>query len=149
MIKKIKKFMHFRWNEKILLIKVVALTAVFRFAMLAIPFRYLSKYMGDLREESSNVVSEEQYREAGRIAWAISKVAKYTPWQSKCLVQALTAQFLLYHKGIESTLYLGVTKDKSDNNLLAHSWIRCGEFFVTGGNGENFTKVARFKKGII
>lgn len=141
--------MYFKWNDKVLIMKVFVLTAIFRFAILAIPFKRLSKYMGTLKEESSSTISDEQYREAGRIAWAISKVIKYTPWESKCLVQALTAQFLLYHKGIESTLYLGVKKDESEKNLMAHSWIRCGEFFVTGGNGENFAQVAKFKKGII
>ena len=47
-------------------------------------------------------------------------------------------------KEISTTLYLGVKKD-SDNNMLAHAWLRCGDYYVTGGaNKEGYAVVAKF-----
>ncbi len=155
--------MFFRLNDKLLIISIVILTAVARAAILIIPFRKLKIYIGELNKESTFAVSQEEYNMARKIGWAIEKVSNHTPWESKCFVRALTAQYLLSHKKIESTIYLGVAKEeillKKDNtqeisldkssgkNIIAHSWIRCGQLYVTGGNGEGFAIVARFKKG--
>lgn len=152
----IKRFYHYSKRDKLLIVEVFILTATFRMAMLTIPFKKLKKYMGDLNKESSYEIDKSLYKEIGRIKWSIEKVAKHTPWESKCLVQALTAQFLLSRKKIDSTLYLGVSRKRmfseeinnQDNksDFIAHSWIRCGDFFVTGGNGEKFATVAKFRK---
>lgn len=128
--------------------------------MIYFPFNKLKNYMGKRNEESDKNISHREYEEATRIAWAISLVAKHTPWESKCLVQSLTAQYFLNKRKITSTLYLGVSKEKllnpknittlnnhcNSEELIAHSWIRCGDFFVTGGNGEHYAIVAKFKK---
>lgn len=154
--KYIKKLHRYRKRDRLLLFIVCILTFVFRMAILLIPFKRLKKYMGDVNKESSYEIDKSLYKELGRIKWAIEKVADKTPWQSKCLVQSLTAQFLLNHKKIDSTLYLGVSKrgkvfenieqGESKSDFIAHSWIRCGEVFVTGGSGENFAVVAKFRK---
>lgn len=158
-VKKFKRFNCYSFRDKLLIIKAFILSGVFRMAILYIPFKKLKGYMGEVNRESSSDLSKNQYNTAVRILWAIEKVVKYTPWESKCLVQSLTAQYLLYHEGIESTLYLGVSREhnlqfqliknneKRKSDFIAHSWIRCGKLFVTGGNGENFAVVAKFRKG--
>ncbi|MFR7864375.1 MAG: lasso peptide biosynthesis B2 protein, partial [Streptococcus salivarius] len=61
-----------------------------------------------------------------------------------CLVQALLVQHFLKRKGIATTLYLGVNKDKQDH-LMAHAWVRCGEMIVTGQyEKDHFIEVAKF-----
>jgi phage terminase large subunit len=132
-----------------------------RSAMLIIPFKNLRKYIGELNKESSFNLSDNEYKTARRISWSINKVSKYTPWESKCLVKALTAQYLLSCSHIENTLYLGVsrknnikienqdiknTKESKKSDLVAHSWIRCGNYYVTGGDGNKFKIVAKFTK---
>ncbi|MGL5087632.1 MAG: lasso peptide biosynthesis B2 protein [Clostridium sp.] len=108
------------------------------------PFNKLRKKMGKSKEESSEVVGNETYKLAKRISWIVVQAAKYTPWESKCLVQALTAQRMLKRLGICTTLYLGVNKD-SQNNILAHAWLRCGEYIVTGGSQKGgYVVVAKF-----
>ena len=100
--------------------------------------------MGKVRTESLQEVDIEVIRKAKKVSWAVTTAASYTPWESKCLVQALTAQKLLKGKGISTTIYLGVKKDKN-NNMLAHAWIRCGSYYVTGGiNREGYAVVAKF-----
>lgn len=158
----LKNFSRLKLRDKFLIFRVFILTAIIRSAMLIIPFKNLRKCMGELNKESSINISDEEYKAARRISWSINKVSKYTPWESKCLVQSLTAQYLLSCSHIETTLYLGVSREnniKAENqditnnkenkksNFIAHSWIRSGSFYVTGGDGKNFATVAKFKKG--
>lgn len=159
----LRNFNKFNFRDKILILRVFILTSIMRSAMLIIPFKNLRKNMGELNKESSFNVSDDDYKIARRISWSIRKVAKYTPWESKCLVQALTAQYLLSCLHVETTLYLGVsrennikignqdiknTEESKKSNLIAHSWIRCGSFYVTGGDGNDFIVVAKFTKKI-
>ena len=149
LLKLIKKFILYKNKDKLLILKICVLTGIFRMLILYVPFKKLKMYMGELNKESSKDITHYQYNEACRIRWAIEKVVKYTPWESKCLVQSLTAQYLLSQKKIDSTLYLGVAMDKKEGlkkDFIAHSWIRCGGFFVTGGNGDKFATVAKFRK---
>lgn len=161
--KRVKKFLILNVEDKLLLVKIYVLTAIARIVILIIPFRKYKRHLGILHNESSYKVNEEEFIIASKISWGIGVVSRYTPWQSKCLVQALTAQYLLWKNKIDSTLYLGVGKEegivkKSDMNndnynkefkIIAHAWIRCGSLYVTGGNGRNFAIVAKFEKGSI
>lgn len=79
-----------------------------------------------------------------RIGWAIGAVSRYTPWESKCLVQAIVAKLLLRRQLLPNTLYLGVANGDA-GKLVAHAWIRTGTRVVTGGYGlDAYTIVATF-----
>lgn len=150
-INKIRMFISLAFKDKVLILKVLILTAIARFAMLKVPFKKLKKHMGKVNTESEFKINDtdinliEVIKDLKRFRWAIQVVAKRTPWDSKCLVQALTAQYLINNRGLSSTLYLGVKKE-SANNLIAHAWLRCGEFYITGGNGEGYGITAKFTK---
>jgi hypothetical protein len=100
---------------------------------------------GILGEESSNEATIDDYRFAKKVAYSVNQVCNKTKWESKCLVRALTAQKLLSEKGIDSTLYLGCKED--NGKMVAHAWIRCGQAYVTGGNGaaDGYAIVEKFK----
>ena len=81
---------------------------------------------------------------ASRIGRMVEMVSRYTPWESKCLVQAIVGKMMLRQCGIANTLYLGVGRDKG-NSLMAHAWLRCGGLVITGRQGrERFTIVGKF-----
>ena len=85
---------------------------------------------------------DDRYR--GRIRLArVNRITEHTLWESKCLVRAMTARKLLKEAGIHSTLYLGVGKD--EGKMIAHAWLRCGQMYVTGGNGSSYAMVAKFR----
>jgi hypothetical protein len=105
--------------------------------------RYLRKHFGTEGEESSYEAPIEQLRYAKMISGYVNRSADKTIWESKCLVRALTAQRLLKKKKIDTTLYLGVGKDK--DKMIAHAWLRCGRLYVTGGDGAGYAIVARYK----
>ena len=118
-------------------------TGFYRAFILFIPFNKLRRRMGKHKEESRENETKDVYKIASHISWVVTLIASKTPWESKCLVQALTAQRMLKKKGISSTIYLGV--GKSGNEMKAHAWLRCGEYYVTGGAiRDQYTVVAKF-----
>ncbi len=75
---------------------------------------------------------------------AFSRANRYVSWRSKCYEQAIAAKMILRGYGLESTLYYGVAKD-AGGQLLAHAWLRCGDYIVTGRMGmDQFTVVGTF-----
>lgn len=144
LLRSCRTFLKLDFNIKIRFIKAFIYTGCARAFILFIPFNKLRKRMGKLKEESPDNVDINTYSEAKGVSEIVNIISRHTPWESKCLVQALTAQKLLKEKGIYTTLYLGVRKDK-DNNMLAHAWLRCGEYYVTGGaNRHGYAVVAKF-----
>ena len=141
---KIKKLLSLSWTLKIMVFEALILTGFVRFAILFVPFNKLARRIGKYKDESTYEVSDLERATIGNISWAVNRVSKRTPWESKCLVQALTVQFMLNKRKISSTVYLGLTKNK-ERKLKAHAWLRCGREIITG-NDElgNFTVVAKF-----
>ncbi len=111
--------------------EAVVLSAYYRYIILHRPFAKISPAIGVLRLETP----EERPTQA---VWAVKKtvevVSKRMPWSCTCLVQALTAKKMLNRRGLGCTLYMGVATD-SAGKMEAHAWLRCGDTYVTGGNG--------------
>ncbi|MCR2807410.1 lasso peptide biosynthesis B2 protein [Paenibacillus soyae] len=129
---------------KLLILASFILMGVFRFAILFVPFRRLAQVMGRKSGSTPEDVGREQMSQAAKVGWVVERMSWLTPWESKCLVRALTAQLLLRMVRVPTTLYLGVAKDEA-NQLIAHAWLRCGRLIVTGGDeSPNFRPVAQF-----
>ena len=117
------------------------LTAYYRFLVLYTPFSNLSKKIGTKGYETP---SDTDFREIGReIRAAVDIICRHTPWESKCLVRALTAKKMLNRRGCPCTLYMGVTQN-SEGKMGAHAWLRCGGIYVAGGNGYGFAVTGIF-----
>ncbi len=138
----IKGFIRSNPNKKIT-ITVWLCAAWYRFRIRFFPMKYLKKNFGTEGEESPEEGTAEEYRYAKLISRYVNRSADKTPWESKCLVRALTAQRLLKKKNIPNTLYLGVKTE--DGKMLAHAWLRTGKMYVTGGNGEGYAMVAKYR----
>jgi hypothetical protein len=75
---------------------------------------------------------------------AIARGKKYSPWNIKCLAEAIAAQQMLNRRKIAATLYLGIAR-KDEHEIVAHAWLRCGNIILTGRRGMNkFTVVSSF-----
>ena len=125
-------------------IKSWAYAAFYRFQIAFFSRNRLEKNWGELGAETCDKIKPWQVKYAYWVAKNVNRVCEHTPWESKCLVRALTARKLLNEKGIPSTLYLGVGKDEN-GAMVAHAWIRTGSYYVTGGDGKDYATVATFK----
>ena len=117
-----------------------------RAAVVALPFRWVAAILR--RQEGTraadNEVDVSSASRARRVAWAVRRTSRYTPWLSNCLAKAIAGRCMLRRRRIPSTLYFGVTKD-DDSGFAAHAWLQCGEMILTGGsNLGRYAVVAEF-----
>ena len=129
--------------NKRMTIKAWAYAAWYRFLIRFRSQKHLEKHWGVLGKETGKALYPWQYKYASLVSWHVNRIANHTPWESKCLVRALTARKLLNGHKIPNTLYLGVGKDEK-GAMVAHAWIRAGGFYVTGGDGSDYATVATF-----
>ena len=144
MLHKIKKFHALRWQEKKYLLQAYFLLGIMRLAILTISFKRLSKSLQHYPEQApQKPLDEAQLTQAKTIGWAVVTAARYTPWNSNCLAQALAAQRMLKQQHIAGIFFLGVKKDKQ--LLEAHAWLQCDNHILTGKPGhETFAIVSTF-----
>ena len=127
----------FKNPDRIQTIQILILSGWFRFRTLILPMRWNESFFGKRGSESSFDEEELLISKAYLIGKRVERICNRTPWDSKCLVRALTAQALIKRKHIKTTLYLGIKENSA--SLEAHAWLRCGEYMITGGDGfKNF-----------
>ena len=117
-------------------------SAVFRAKIKWCKPKKLHRQWGEQGKESADSEKPWKYRYARNVAIVVDRICNKTPWESKCLVRALTAQKILKKKRIASTLYLGCAHE--GGKAVAHAWLRVGKMYVTGGNGETYITVDRY-----
>lgn len=78
-----------------------------------------------------------------RVAWAVRAVARRARFRAVCIEQGLAAHVMLRRRGIDTTLFYGVSN--AAGALKAHVWVRWGEIDVIGCEiADDFALVARF-----
>jgi len=141
MFRRLKKYIELPGSEKKLFSEALRLTLWIRIVTFFLNFnRYVSK-LGIPHKESFINPSPDQKKIIYKVFRAMRRSSIYLPFNSSCLIDAVVAKLMLNTRSIESTFYLGVTKDNT-KQLKAHAWLRCGETIITGRRGmEKFTPV--------
>ncbi len=150
MLRKIRKFTKLSSEEKKLFLEAYLMLGIMRASILSISFKRLTHLLEHLpNKEEITVLNKEENAKAIAVGKAITRAAVYTPWESACLAQALTAQKMLQKRGIPGVFYLGAAKDvENKGNMKAHAWSQCGETIITGAGGhEDFTILSVFGWG--
>lgn len=137
-----KRFLRVDKSIKLMALEALFLSGIYRFLILHIKFKKLSKNIGEKNIESSLEGTREGYLIGRKVSMVVNKTLEITPWESKCLVRAMTAKKMMKKRGYKTTLYLGVGKDEKGIN--AHAWLRYGEAYLTGGDGSRHSMVAYF-----
>jgi hypothetical protein len=133
-----------RFNDWWLFFKAVWWTGIARVLIVFVPLKRFSFLLGTHMKETPVSPANENMDLLKSVSIAISRASRYVPWRCKCYEQAIAAKVILRGYGIETTLYYGVAKDQ-DNKLIAHAWVRCGDYIVTGRPGmKRFTVVGTF-----
>lgn len=142
---KLSKFLRLSWADRWLMLEALTWLGLARLAVLTLPFRWIAPHMGQTQAVSPTDDATVDPDRLRRVALAIRRVSRHTPWDSNCLAQAIAAKRMLHRRHINSTLYLGLAKD--DDQLEAHAWLRSGPFILTGGRGSRcYTVVATFSE---
>ena len=118
-----------------------------RSAILTVSFKRLTRSLDhEAKKKELPKLNDQEMKTAKRVGQAIMRASVYTPWESACLVQSLTAKKMLQKRGIPGVFYLGAMKDEeSKEKMKAHAWSQCGDTIITGGGGhEAFTVLSVF-----
>lgn len=114
--------------------------------IVTLPFRFWSRICGTahcetLREEVP--ISREVLR---RIEFSVEWASRWVPWPSRCLDRALATQRMLARRRLPTTIYFGMLK-KDLCEWTAHAWVRCGDRWVMGYQGnQKYTVVGTFAR---
>ncbi|MCH9690053.1 MAG: lasso peptide biosynthesis B2 protein [Gammaproteobacteria bacterium] len=133
--KKVYLFWHLPFKLKILFCINFFLCGIARACILLFPLKRLSPYFGILYKNimCSTILSKKQLRHATQLRRSIKLAAKYTPWNSNCLTQAMVAKFWCQQLNIPYILYIGFAKNiDKPNGYAAHAWLTAGPIAITG-----------------
>ena len=150
MLTKIRKFTKLSSEEKRLFLEAYITLGIMRAAVLTISFKRLTRSLEHFpNKEEIAALNEQENTKAILVGKAITRTAAFTPWESACLVQSLTAQRMLKKRRIPGVFYLGAAKDEENEaKMKAHAWTQCGDTIITGGGGhEEFTVLSVFGWG--
>lgn len=83
---------------------------------------------------ASSLISQHQRAQAQLIGRSVRLAARYTPWESSCLTQALVASWWCRRYGVPYWLFIGFAKGRTQPlGREAHAWIMAGPVAITGG----------------
>lgn len=146
LLKKIRTFQKLSIQEQLWFGIAYGLLGISRLAVLLVPIQQYHGYLGQYYRNLavSLCLDPTQLLKSQRIGRMIRLAAKYTPWNSNCMAQALTAKLLLSYYRLPYLLYFGLKKGAPEK-LQAHAWVCVGKIHVTGGWSFNdFTIVATY-----
>lgn len=129
------------FSKKILIFRALWYMFYVRMLMLFVKYKRYEKHLGERGIETEKNIPEDFDDTIQEIRRVVIGLSRYTPWESKCMVQALACKWLLTRKGIKSTIYFGISGQKE---LKAHAWLRVGEKIVTGKKGHKQFKIVNF-----
>ena len=125
----IKKLLHMRPAQLLMIPEAIWLTGWYRFQILHCPFAKLSPKIGTLGQETP--WDAEIPPEVLQVQKVVRAVARRMPWTCNCMVRALTMKHMLARRGFPSTLYMGVAPTEN-GSMEAHAWLRCGTKYISG-----------------
>ena len=108
-----------------------ALTALLvQLLLRAIPFRMIAPH---LNTGAKGEAAAGYGKTLAAVTWAVAAIGRRTKWRNRCLVDAITAKWMLKRRGIQAKLSLGLAKDEA-KQLQAHAWLQVGPSIITGEN---------------
>lgn len=146
----IRTLRHLSWRDWGTAVEATICLALARLAVRLVRFTTLSPRLGVQMQETPLEDDHELRPVLRRIRWAIGAVSRRVPWRCMCLEQAIASKMMLRRRGIGSTLYLGVARDANTSGaqVEAHAWLRCGSYYVTGGETRSrYTVVSTYAEG--
>lgn len=148
MFKPLRTFVRLPLREQLWFVLLLPLSGLVRAMILAVPFSRYAWLLGERRgNDQLLLLADPQSEQLGwRIGRIIEQVARFTPWDSKCLVQAILARGMCRYYRLPYVLHLGVTRNQDKGNpLKAHAWVSVGRWVIVGREGHRaFTIVSTY-----
>jgi len=149
LLQRLRKFVQLDTARRLYFLQALYLLGRMRYAIGSTPFKQLTAGLTVHRSTvESPDLDEKSLDSALAVGWAVRAAARFTPWQSSCLVQVLAAQRMLQAHAIPGVFYIGAvpgTGEAGREGLQAHAWLKCSGRFITGEAGhQRYTVVSAF-----
>src|SRR5487761_217444 len=125
-------------RRRALLVEAAAYLVAARLALIFISFPRLARRLGNFVPpthihvaRSQTAPSPDQTRLAEDIGWAVTRAARYVPFEAVCLPQAMAARVMLKRRGVRCVMHFGAAKGDG-KPLVAHAWLDAAGVEVTG-----------------
>jgi hypothetical protein len=129
------RFRQIGWRRRALVSEAVLCLLAARSALAFIPFprlaRRLGRFVAPAEARHAAAATPLDTANAVEIGWAVTRAARYVPFQAVCLPQALAARLMLARRGIASTMHFGAARGEA-GPLDAHAWLDAAGVEVTG-----------------
>lgn len=132
MIRVLKKFFKLPFRDKLLLGEAIAFLFLAKLLILILPFKHCIKTFNN----EKCIVQDLDVNQLKGIRNAVSRANKLAFWKNICLVKSFAGKWMLQRRKIQSKLFLGVNIDNK-KELVAHAWLKVGEFEVTHDGGKH------------
>jgi len=122
--------------QKLWLVSFMGGSLIAWFVIRFVSMKALSSHLGHhLGNRTVCIPTEsENIQLAIRMGQLMSMVGNNTPWECKCLSEALCVSWLLNLYRIPSVFYLGAAIVPQDERMMkAHAWIDVGDRTIIGG----------------
>ena len=145
-MRRLSKFLRLPRKKQFLLMEAIGFLGVAKIATKAIPFRWLSLYLGKKIEARSLERTLVGNPELEAIAWSLRIASRNLFWKAPCLVQAIAGQQMLRCRGWSSILSIGIPKEKR-GEFSAHAWLQSEQYVVTGDEElDSYIVIACFER---
>ncbi len=137
-------FLNLSNEQKAWIIPLYLLSGLAWLATKLMYYRRMGPLLGIPYRNTELVVlaDDAQKQRAWRLGKLVTALCKYTPWPSKCLVQAMVTRFALCCYGIPHVMYIGICKpSEAEQPMPSHAWLCVDRWVVTGGEGHKAFKV--------
>ena len=147
----LRRFSQVDNRRRALVVEAVAYLFAARLALIFIPFPRLARHLGTFvppadprATQAQTETPPDQARLAADIGWAVTRAARYVPFNAVCLPQAMAARVMLKRRGVKSVMHFGAAKGQ-EKPLDAHAWLDAAGVQVTGYPvAANFAEIACF-----
>ena len=147
----LRRFAQVENRRRALVVEAVVCLLLARLALIFIPFPRLARRLGAfVRPSDPRAMQEratganEHARVAEEIGWAVTRSARYVPFNAVCLPQAMAARVMLKRRGVASVMHFGAAKG-TDKPHDAHAWLDAAGVEVTGYPvAKKFSEIACF-----
>jgi hypothetical protein len=134
----LRRLMQVGNRRRALVAEAVLTLLAARLALKFVSFPQLSRRFGTLVPPSdpraSKVVTDanpDQISIAQEVSWAVTRAARYVPFEAVCLPQVMAAQRMLRRRSVASVMHFGAAKGVT-KPLDAHAWLEAAGIEVTG-----------------
>lgn len=149
---KIKTFRKMPRHQKSLFFINLILCGIAKAVINLFPYKRIAPYFGNFCRMSiaSTIPSREQIQRVIILRRSIQLAARYTPWDSSCLTQAMVAKFWCQRENIPYMFYIGFAKNsKKPLGEESHAWVTSGPIAITGDHSFHSHQVVMSYSNII